>query len=110
MDRNWIDLFILGYSIAIGFVTSGIVSSFYQMLTAKPVRFGMFGASYLAWLVTFLFFALTGPFVVVSAGIRSYRVEKRPVQWLIGAVVIAALWSCCSGIVVLGVAVSARMT
>lgn len=108
MSQNWLDLFVLTYAIATGFVASGIISSFYQMVTTKQAKFGLFGSSFLAWVLTFFFFALTGPFIVVRSGIRSYWVDKQPLRWLVASVLVAALWSGCSGLVVLSMALSAR--
>jgi hypothetical protein len=33
--------------------------------------------------------------------IRNRRAERRPLPWLFGGIGIAALWSCCLGLVVL---------
>lgn len=102
------DLFILGYAATVGFVASGIVASFYQLVTAQPAKFALLGRSALAALTTFLLCAVTGPVIIMHRAIAARRKEKEPVGWLFGSVFVALLWSCCSGIVVLGFALSLR--
>ena len=100
------ELLILGYSILVGFVAGGIVASFYQLVTEERARFALLGSGVVAVFTTFLFFALTGPVIIMDRALRGRLKEKEPVTWLFGAVLIAALWSCCSGIFVLGFALS----
>jgi hypothetical protein len=100
------DLLILGYAATVGFVAGGIVASFYQMVTQERARFALLGSGAMAVVTTFLFFALTGPIIIMDRALKGRLKEKEPLTWLFGAVFIAALWSCCSGIFVLGFALS----
>jgi hypothetical protein len=104
------DLLILGYAAIVGFVAGGIVASFYQMVTLERARFALLGSGALAVVTTFAFFALTGPVIIMDRAIKARLKEKQPVAWLFGSVLIAGLWSCCSGIFVLGFALSLRDT
>jgi len=104
------DLLILGYAAVVGFVAGGIVASFYQMVTLERARFALLGSSALALATTFAFFALTGPVIIMDRALKARHKEKQPIAWLFGAVLIAGLWSCCSGIFVLGFALSLRDT
>jgi hypothetical protein len=104
VDRTWLDLLILAYAAATGFVASGIVSSFYQMVTTHPAKFGLFGNSFAAWMLTFVFCALTGPFIIMRNGIRGHFKERKPVQWLLASLLVAGIWSSCSGLIVLNFA------
>ncbi len=102
------DFLLLLYAVAVGFVAAGITASFYRMVTSEPARFGLFGQSLLAWITTFAFCAMTGPVIVVDMAIQRVRNEKLPFGWLMAGVGIAALWSCCLGIVVLAVVLGVR--
>lgn len=106
MNEFWFDLSILAYATATGFVSAGILSSFYQMVTAQPVKFALLGSSLPAWLITFVFFTFSGPFIIMRNAIRGRLVERQPASWLLGSLLIAGLWSVCSGLLVLDVALS----
>jgi uncharacterized membrane protein YhaH (DUF805 family) len=95
------EFLLLLYAIAVGFVAAGITASFYKMLSSEPARFALFGQSVLAWVTTFAFCALTGPVIVVDMAVKRVRDEKLPLTWLAAGVGIAAMWSCCVGIVTL---------
>jgi hypothetical protein len=102
------DLAIVGYAIAVGFVASGIVASFYQLLTSERARFALLGSGILATMMTIMFCALTGPVIIMDRALRARLKEREPVGWLFGSVLVALLWSCCSGIVVISFALSFR--
>ena len=102
------DLLLLAYAVAVGFVAAGITASFYKMLTSEPAAFRLLGASALAWVTTFAFCALTGPVIVIDYAIKSRRVDRLPFGWVAAGVAMAALWSCCVGIIVLEVVLSLR--
>ena len=96
------DALVLGYAGLVGLVAAGIVASFYQWVTSEPARFALFGTGTFAMVSTFVFCALTGPIIMLDKAIGFRRSEGAPVSWIFGGLFIAALWSCCSGIVVLG--------
>lgn len=100
--------FLLLYCAAVGFVASGVAASFYKMVTHEPARFTLLGRGWLAAVVTFVFCALTGPVIVMDMVIRQRFSEKRALGILVAGFVVAALWSVCSGIVVLQVVVTVR--
>jgi hypothetical protein len=104
------EILILGYAATVGFVTGGIVASFYQLVTSERAKFALFGQSILAMATTMAFFALTGPVIIMDRALKARIKEREPVGWLFGSVFVAALWSCCSGILVLGFALSLRNT
>lgn len=99
---------LLLYAIAIGFVAAGITASCYKMLSSEPARFALFGQSVLAWVTTFAFCALTGPVIVVDMAVKRVREEKLPLGWLAAGVGVAAMWSCCVGIVMLELVLAVR--
>ena len=100
------DALLVFYCAAIGFVAAGIAASFYKMVTSEPVRFSLLGEGWLGAVSTFLFFALTGPAILMETAIRQRKAGPNAVGWLFASLLVAALWSMCSGIVVLGLVVA----
>lgn len=99
---------ILLYAAAVGFVAAGIASSFYQLVTARPVAFVLPSGRLLACIAAGLSFALIGPYIVARTAIRLVTVDRRPATWLLGGFAIVLMWSACSGIIVLDLALSLR--
>ena len=95
------ELLLLGYAGAVGFVSAGIAASFYKMVTLEPARFRLLGESVFAWFTAALFCALTGPVIVAGHAIERRRRERIPLSWVLGGIVVAGLWSCCLGVLVL---------
>jgi hypothetical protein len=92
----------------IGFVSGGIIASFYKWVTAEQPRFAMLGKGTVAAVTTFLFCAFTGPVIVIDYALQAARSAPRPAAIFIGGAMVAALWSCCSGIVMLQFILSLR--
>lgn len=108
MQRIWLDLMILFYATATGLVAAGILASLYELVTAQPVKFRLFGKSFGAWFASFLFLAMTGPFIILRGAVHAVRTERRPFGAMMLSLLIAGLWSSCSGLVVLDIALTAR--
>jgi hypothetical protein len=104
------DSFVLLYAGTVGFVSGGIIASFYQWMTSEPARFGLFGRGLVAVATTFIFCAFTGPVIIVGHALKSMRGNGQPVGLLLGSIVVAGMWSCCSGIVMLQFVFSLRET
>jgi hypothetical protein len=103
------DAIVLGYAATVGFVAAGIIASFYKWMTSEPARFVLLGQSGIAVVTSFAFFALTGPVIIVEHMLRNRRTgSSSPVGGLFAGTIVAVLWSCCSGIVVLSVVLSLR--
>ena len=102
------ELIILGYAGTVGFVAAGIVASFYQWVTSEPARFMLLGTGMPALVTSFAFCAMTGPIIVLDHAVRLRQAEKGPLSWLFAGLLVAALWSCCSGVVLLSVVMSFR--
>jgi hypothetical protein len=100
--------FLLLYCAAVGFVASGVAASFYKMVTLEPAGFRLLGESWWGGIVTFFFCAITGPAIVTDIVIRNRMVHNKALGGLFAGVFIAGLWSVCSGIVVLQVALQIR--
>lgn len=93
-----------------GFVAAGVIGSFYQLVTDRPLKFNLAVDSYIGTFVSFLLCMLAGPFIIMRNAIRGRRIEGRPIGWLVASSTIAGMWSVFSGLVVmqfaLGIAAS----
>lgn len=95
------ELILAGFAIATGFVSSGILSSFYQLVTAEPARFDMSSDRLMAGVAHIILLMFAGPAILMRNAVRGRLIERRPVGWLAASSVIAMAWSLCSGVVVL---------
>lgn len=95
------DGLLLFYCAAIGFVAAGIAASFFKMVTLEPARFALLGQSWLGLAMTFVFCALTGPAIIIDHAVRRRPMSGNGVGLVLASVLVAALWSACSGILVL---------
>jgi cytochrome c biogenesis protein CcdA len=102
------DAIVLGYAATVGFVAAGIIASFYKWMTSEPARFALLGQGSFALVTSFAFFALTGPVIIVEQLLRMYRTKQGPTGGLFVGILVAALWSCCSGVIVLSIVLSLR--
>jgi hypothetical protein len=93
------DAVLLFYCTLVGYVASGITASFFRLVTSKPARFTPLSSGYVGTMSTFALCALTGPAIIVEMAVtRSLPRENTP-AWFAGCVVVALLWSACSGVV-----------
>ncbi len=104
------ELFVAGFAMASGFVAAGVLASFYQLLTATPARFDFPGDKMSTGVVQVMLLMFAGPVILMRNAIRGRLIERRPVGWLAASAGIAAVWSLCSGIVVLEFALAIRDT
>lgn len=102
------ELAIAAYAAACGFVAAGILSSFHQLLTDRPVRFAIDLETMGKGLLGVLLCAFAGPFIIMRNAIRGRMQENRPVGWLVASTAIATGWSLCSGIVVVQLVLAMR--
>ncbi len=102
------DGLLIIYCGAMGFVAAGIAASFYKMVTLEAARFALLGKGWLATFSTFLFFAVSGPAIIMNSALKRRLSEPSSAGWLAASVVVAGLWSVCSGIIVLGLMVSLK--
>ena len=100
------DGLLIIYCGIVGFVAAGIAASFYKMVTSQAARFALLGQGWLAAVSTFLFFAVTGPAIIVEGALKRRHSEGNAAGWLVASVLVAGLWSVCSGILVLGLVLS----
>ena len=104
------DGFLVFYCAAVGFVSAGIAASFFKMVTREPARFALLGSGWLAATATFLFCAVSGPAIVVDLVIKNRPFSREGLATVLGGFFVAALWSVCSGMLVLDLALQLRDT
>jgi hypothetical protein len=105
MLRN---VLVLLYCGAVGFVAAGIAASFYKLITAEPARFSLFGGTIFGLATSFMFCALTGPAIVIDLAIHNRSAQPGRLPLLFAGMGVAALRSCCLGIVVLQMVLTLR--
>jgi hypothetical protein len=98
------DFLIVGYIACAGFVAAGVLGSLYQLITQQPPRFAFDGEGLLPFLAGLFLCVFAGPFIIMRNAIRGRRIEKRPLGWLVASSTIAGMWSMCSGVMVINVA------
>lgn len=101
-------LAVAAYATTCGFVAAGILSSFYTLVTNRPVSFAVELGTLWRGLVDLVMCAFAGPFIIMRNAIRGRIIEQRPVGWLVASTAIAAGWSLCSGIIVVQMALAMR--
>jgi hypothetical protein len=89
------------FALAIGFAVAGSCSTGYRVLTARFPSFrlleiGPAGARFAA--VPLLMFS--APFIIMRNTVRGRRIERRRMEFVMIATVVAGLWSLMSGTVV----------
>lgn len=90
------------FALAIGFAVAGLMASGYQLVTGRPVSFGLLHSgphpgTFAA--VPLLVFA--APFIIMRNTVRGCRIEGRGFSAAMTAMIIAGSWSLMSGTVVL---------
>jgi hypothetical protein len=86
------------FSLCIGFALAGALTSGYQALVHRPAGFGLLqeGAAPKTFAaVPFLVFA--APFIIMRNTLRGAKVERRRVEFVMLATVLAGFWSMMSG-------------
>ncbi len=100
----FIELLLVGYIACAGFVAAGVLGSLYQLVTEQPPRFSFASESLLVFLTDMFLCLFAGPFIIMRNAIRGRRIENRPLGWLVASSTIAGMWSMCSGLLVMNVA------
>jgi uncharacterized protein DUF6949 len=95
------DLVIFFYVMAVGFVSAGVLASFVQLISGRPMRFGIEPSPVLVSLGEVVLRVWAGPAILMRNAWRGWRIESRPKVWLGVSAAIAALWSLFSGAVLL---------
>ena len=86
------------FSLLIGFAFAGALASGYQALAERPAGFGLLQEGVTPQrfaAVPFLVFA--APFIIMRNTLRGVQIERRRVEFVMMATVIAGFWSLMSG-------------
>ncbi|MEZ5841093.1 MAG: hypothetical protein R3D02_11955 [Hyphomicrobiales bacterium] len=102
------ELFIYSYAATVGFVSAGIIGSFYQLLTAEAPQFRVSDKSFLSGFGSVMLCCFSAPFIIMRNAIRGRRIERRPLGWLVASVAISLMWSACTGIILLEFIIALR--
>jgi hypothetical protein len=89
------------YATAVGFVAAGVLSSFVQLVSGEPMRFGIEPSSILVSFGGVMLRVLAGPAILMRNAWRGLRLEARPKFWFGISTAIAAVWSLLSGALLL---------
>ena len=89
------------YVMAVGFVSAGLLASFVQLVSGRPVRFGIEPDSIIASIGGVLLRVWAGPAILMRNAWRGLRIQSRPKIWFGLSMAIAAVWSLFSGAVLL---------
>jgi hypothetical protein len=94
------------YIMAVGFVAAGVLSSFTQLVSGEPLRFGIEPRSLVASLGGVLLRVLAGPAILMRNAWRGLRIQARAPIWFGLSILVAGVWSLFSGTLLLGLILS----
>jgi hypothetical protein len=98
---HYLDFALYLYITAVGFVAAGVVASFVQLVSGRPLRFGIETKPLPASIGGVLLRVMAGPAILMRNAWRGLTLEARPKYWFGLSAAIAAVWSLCSGTVLL---------
>ncbi len=90
------------WAVTAGFVTAGLFTSFYQLITNAPVSFRLLttGEKFVSVLsIPLLIFS--GPVIITRNAWHGRIAERRPWGWIMASCAIVTFWSFVTGVVVL---------
>ncbi|MGD9868278.1 MAG: hypothetical protein AB7U38_09810 [Hyphomicrobiales bacterium] len=89
------------YIMAIGFCLAGLIASFSQLMTGRPMSFTLAPRPLFAAVMGVMVRVAAGPVIVMRNAIRGARMEGRAPHWLALSTLISAIWSFFSGVFLL---------
>jgi hypothetical protein len=85
----------------IGFSVAGLLASGYQLVTERPLSFRLLNQGLrLVTLLAIPVLTFAAPFVIMRNVIRGRRIERRRLEFVMLATVLAGFWSLMSGTLV----------
>jgi uncharacterized protein DUF6949 len=96
-------LLIYAYVTAVGFVMAGVLSSFVQLVSGQPMRFGVEPKSVLTSILGVVLRVFAGPAILMRNAWRGMLIEARPKVWFGLSAAIAAFWSLLIGALMIDV-------
>ena len=88
-------------SLLIGFAFAGLLASAFELFTARRADFRLLQAGGLVAVASVPVVVFSAPFLILRNTVRGWRIEGRPLVFVIIAGLIASVWSILSGRVVL---------
>lgn len=95
------DLFFYIYVTATGFCAAGLCTSSWQLVTGRPLKFGLQVEHTIPAIFGVLARVLAGPVIMMRNAIRGAMIEGRAPFWLALSTFISTVWSFFSGVVLL---------
>ena len=96
-------LIVYSYVTAVGFVMAGVLSSFVQLVSGQPMRFGVEPKSVLTSILGVILRIFAGPAILMRNAWRGMLIEARPKVWFGLSAAIAAFWSLLLGALVIDI-------
>ena len=96
-----LEALLIIFCAAFGFATAGTVSALLQWVTKRPVAFAIPEGGAVNYVTAALKFMVTGPYIMAKAAFHARFVDHRSWGMLGGGLAIAAMWSICSGLLVI---------
>lgn len=90
-------------ALVLGFGFAGLLASGFELFFEQRASFSLLQAGGLAALASVPLVVFTAPFLILRNTVRGRQIEHRPIQFVILASMIAAIWSLVSGHVVLDI-------
>ncbi|MDR3373521.1 MAG: hypothetical protein P4L98_07315 [Ancalomicrobiaceae bacterium] len=101
-----VQIALIAYAVAAGFVSAGFIGSLYQLLTDSPPKFTLAADTLITGVSSAFVCIFAGPFIIMRQAIRGRLIERRPLGWLAASTAIASGWSLCLGILVIDFALA----
>ena len=101
-----LDLAILLYVVAVGFVAAGILASFTKLVSGQPLGFAFEGRTLAASIGGVLLRSFAGPAILMGNAIHASKSKARSPVWLGLSALIAGAWSLLLGLVLLDLALT----
>ena len=88
------------FALAVGFALAGVLATGYQLATYRAASFRLLERGpHVAAFAAVPFLAFAAPFIIMRNTIRGRRLERRRVEFVMLATVLAGFWSLMSGTV-----------
>jgi len=103
-----VEIFIILFAIAAGFVAAGVTTSGYQLITNRPLSFEIPDWPALGRFLLGFALIFSGPVILMRNAIRARIIEGRPVAWLAASTVVSMSWSFVLGLFVMQIMLALR--
>lgn len=100
-EGNPLDYIFYIYVTAIGFCAAGLCTSSWQLVTGRPLKFGLQIERKIPAILGVFARVIAGPVIVMRNAVRGAIQEGRAPFWLALSTFISTVWSFFTGVVVL---------